>query len=117
VSLNRYLNNSTPTIRGGFVRPGASRSDQADEKVAVKIQYPGIRQSLANDFKMFRALSKPAQASGHIPKGAIDEVEKQIVAETDYRKRSTMLSSLPSSWRRSLCQSPAYWANTLQTRC
>jgi predicted unusual protein kinase regulating ubiquinone biosynthesis (AarF/ABC1/UbiB family) len=56
----------------------------ADEKVAVKIQYPGIRQSLANDFKMFRALSKPAQASGHIPKGAIDEVEKQIVAETDY---------------------------------
>jgi predicted unusual protein kinase regulating ubiquinone biosynthesis (AarF/ABC1/UbiB family) len=60
----------------------------ANEKVAVKIQYPGIRQSLANDFKMFRALSKPAQASGHIPKGAIDEVEKQIVAETDYRQEA-----------------------------
>src|SRR6185295_15291883 len=58
------------------------------ERVAVKIQYPGIRQSLANDFKMFRALSKPAQASGHIPKGAIDEVEQQIVAETDYRKEA-----------------------------
>ena len=58
------------------------------EKVAVKIQYPGIRQSLANDFKMFRALSKPAQASGHIPKGAIDEVEKQIVSETDYRREA-----------------------------
>src|SRR6185503_19899215 len=58
------------------------------EKVAVKIQYHGIRQSLANDFKMFRALSKPAQASGHIPKGAIDEVEKQIVSETDYRREA-----------------------------
>ncbi|HYX29533.1 MAG TPA: AarF/ABC1/UbiB kinase family protein [Pyrinomonadaceae bacterium] len=58
------------------------------EQVAVKIQYPGIRQSLANDFKMFRAISKPAQASGHIPKHAIDEVEQQIVAETDYRKEA-----------------------------
>jgi len=61
---------------------------RAGEGVAVKIQYPGIRQSLANDFKMFRAISKPAQASGHIPKGAIDEVEQQIVAETDYRKEA-----------------------------
>ena len=57
-------------------------------QVAVKIQYPGIRQSLANDFKMFRAISKPAQASGHIPKSAIDEVEQQIVAETDYLKEA-----------------------------
>ena len=61
---------------------------RAGERVAVKIQYPGIRQSLANDFKMFRALSKPAQASGHLPKSAIDEVEQQIVAETDYRKEA-----------------------------
>jgi predicted unusual protein kinase regulating ubiquinone biosynthesis (AarF/ABC1/UbiB family) len=58
------------------------------ERVAVKIQYPGIRQSIANDFKMFRAISKPAQASGHIPKMAIDEVEQQIVSETDYRKEA-----------------------------
>jgi predicted unusual protein kinase regulating ubiquinone biosynthesis (AarF/ABC1/UbiB family) len=61
---------------------------KANEKVAVKIQYPGIRQSLANDFKMFRAISRPAQASGHIPKGAIDEVEKQIISETDYRREA-----------------------------
>ena len=57
-------------------------------RVAVKIQYPGIRQSLANDFKMFRALTKPAQASGHIPKSAIDEVEQQIISETDYRREA-----------------------------
>jgi len=61
---------------------------RAGEQVAVKIQYPGIRQSLVNDFKMFRTLSKPAQASGHIPKGAIDEVEQQIISETDYQREA-----------------------------
>src|SRR5215831_15467720 len=60
----------------------------AGKQVAVKIQYPGIRQSLANDFSMFRTLTKAAQASGHIPRTAIDEVEQQILAETDYRKEA-----------------------------
>ena len=54
------------------------------ERVAVKIQYPGIRRAIENDFNLFRAVSKPAQASGHIPKAAIDEMEQQILAETDY---------------------------------
>src|SRR5712692_10428846 len=58
------------------------------ERVAVKIQYPGIRQAIENDFKLVRAVSKPAQASGHIPKAAIDEVEQQILAETDYRREA-----------------------------
>src|SRR5438105_4563961 len=58
------------------------------ERVAVKIQYPGIRESIANDFKLFRTISKPAQASGHIPKTAIDEVEQQILAETDYHREA-----------------------------
>jgi predicted unusual protein kinase regulating ubiquinone biosynthesis (AarF/ABC1/UbiB family) len=58
------------------------------ERVAVKVQYPGIRQSIANDFKLFRAVSKPAQASGHIPKAAIDEMEQQILAETDYKREA-----------------------------
>ena len=56
--------------------------------VAVKIQYPGIRQAIENDFKWFRAVSMPAQASGHIPKAAIDEMETQILAETDYRREA-----------------------------
>jgi predicted unusual protein kinase regulating ubiquinone biosynthesis (AarF/ABC1/UbiB family) len=37
---------------------------------------------------LIRAVSKPAQASGHIPKTAIDEVEQQILAETDYRREA-----------------------------
>jgi len=60
------------TIRGG-------------KRVAVKIQYPGIRKTIESDFKWFRTITKPAQASGHIPKEAIDEMEKQIIAETDYK--------------------------------
>ena len=52
--------------------------------LAVKIQYPGIRDAVANDFKWFRTASKPAQATGHFPKTSIDELERQIVAETDY---------------------------------
>jgi predicted unusual protein kinase regulating ubiquinone biosynthesis (AarF/ABC1/UbiB family) len=58
------------------------------ERVAVKIQYPGIQQAIASDFRLMRAVSKPAQASGHIPKAAIDEMEQQILAETDYRREA-----------------------------
>jgi len=58
------------------------------EMVAVKIQYPGIRQAIENDFNLFRTVSKPAQASGHISKAAIDELEQQIVAETDYEREA-----------------------------
>ena len=55
------------------------------KRVAVKIQYPGIRETVENDFKWFRTVSKPAQASGHFPKEVIDEMERQMLAETDYR--------------------------------
>jgi predicted unusual protein kinase regulating ubiquinone biosynthesis (AarF/ABC1/UbiB family) len=61
---------------------------RAGERVAVKIQYPGIRQAIENDFSLFRVISKPAQASGHIPKAAIDEMELQTLAETDYRREA-----------------------------
>ena len=58
------------------------------KRVAVKIQYPGIRETVENDFKWFRAISKPAQASGHLPKELIDEMEQQMLAETDYRREA-----------------------------
>jgi predicted unusual protein kinase regulating ubiquinone biosynthesis (AarF/ABC1/UbiB family) len=59
---------------------------RAGERVAVKIQYPGIRQAIRNDFKVFRTVTRPAQTTGHIPRTAIDEVEGQILAETDYQR-------------------------------
>ncbi|MBI1876619.1 MAG: AarF/ABC1/UbiB kinase family protein [Acidobacteria bacterium] len=51
---------------------------------AVKIQYPGIRAAIESDFRWIRNVTLPAQASGHLPKAALDEMESQIVAETDY---------------------------------
>ena len=59
-----------------------------NKRVAVKIQYPGIRDAIENDFKWFRVVTKPAQASGHIPKDAINEMQKQILAETDYKREA-----------------------------
>src|SRR5205807_7728934 len=64
------------------------------ERVAVKIQYPGIRRAIENDFRLFRAFSKPAQASGHLRKSAIDEIEEQIIAETDYRREADNIEFL-----------------------
>ncbi|HYL92907.1 MAG TPA: AarF/ABC1/UbiB kinase family protein [Alphaproteobacteria bacterium] len=71
-------------------------------QVAVKIQYPGIGQAIENDFKLLRAASLPAQVSRFVPKAAIDELQQQIVAETDYRREAenieffeTLLAPLP----------------------
>jgi predicted unusual protein kinase regulating ubiquinone biosynthesis (AarF/ABC1/UbiB family) len=64
------------------------------QRVAVKIQYPGIRRAIENDFRLFRTFSKPAQASGHLPKSAIDEIEEQIVAETDYLREADNIEFL-----------------------
>jgi len=53
-------------------------------EAAVKIQYPGIRSAIEHDFRWFRRMAAPARASGHLPPEAIDEMESQILAETDY---------------------------------
>src|SRR5437660_5108344 len=69
----------------GQVHHAVTRGGQ---RVGVKIQYPCIRRSIENDFRLFRTFSKPAQASGHISKSAIDEIERQIIAETDYQREA-----------------------------
>src|SRR5438309_4121612 len=75
----------------GQVHHAVTREGQS---VAVKIQYPGIRRAIENDFRLFRAFSKPAQASGHLRKSAIDEIEEQIVAETDYLREADNIEFL-----------------------
>ena len=62
------------------------------EEVAVKVQYPAIRQAVEADFAWFRAASRPAQATGHLPRKAIDELQTQILAETDYRREADNLA-------------------------
>ena len=75
----------------GQVHHAATREGQ---RVAVKIQYPGIRRAIENDFRLFRTFSKPAQASGYIPKPAIDEIEEQIIAETNYQREADNIEFL-----------------------
>ena len=58
------------------------------EPAAVKIQYPGIRDAIKNDFTWFRAISKPAQLSRHLPPDVMDELEAQILAECDYEREA-----------------------------
>jgi Predicted unusual protein kinase len=62
------------------------------DAVAVKIQYPGIRAAIENDFKWFRTLSLPARVSKHLPANVIDEMREQILAETDYGREAANLS-------------------------
>lgn len=54
------------------------------EKVAVKIQYPAIRRSIENDFKLLRSAALPVRMSGHIPKALLDEIQRGFLEETDY---------------------------------
>jgi hypothetical protein len=61
-------------------------------KLAVKIQYPDIRDAIASDFAWFRAVSKPAQASGHIPRAAIDELQTLMMEETDYAREAESIA-------------------------
>src|SRR5437016_8742146 len=75
----------------GQVHHAVTREGQ---RVAVKIQYPGIRRAIENDFRLFRTFSKPAQASGHIRRAAIDEIEDQIIAETDYLREADNIEFL-----------------------
>jgi len=58
------------------------------DRVAVKIQYPGIQSAVASDFRYLRALTVTAQLTKHIPRTLLDETEQQIVAETDYRREA-----------------------------
>jgi predicted unusual protein kinase regulating ubiquinone biosynthesis (AarF/ABC1/UbiB family) len=61
------------------------------EPVAVKVQYPAIREAIRADVRWFRTVSKPAQLSKHLPPAVIDEIEQQFLAETDYRQEAANL--------------------------
>ncbi|HMJ91690.1 MAG TPA: AarF/ABC1/UbiB kinase family protein, partial [Candidatus Acidoferrum sp.] len=54
------------------------------DEVAVKIQYPAIRDAIENDFKILRTAGLPIQLTGHLQSSVIREVERGILEETDY---------------------------------
>ncbi len=58
------------------------------EEVAVKIQYPAIREAIESDFKMLRAAGFAARLSGHLRSEVVREAERGILEETDYENEA-----------------------------
>ena len=58
------------------------------DKVAVKIQYPAIRDAIETDFKMLRTAGFAARLSGHLQESVVREAERGILEETDYLKEA-----------------------------
>ena len=54
------------------------------QELAVKIQYPGIRTAIENDFKLLRSASFPGQITGFVDPKLFAEVERGFMEETDY---------------------------------
>jgi len=54
------------------------------EEVAVKIQYPAMREAIESDFRALRAAGVVARLTGHLKEAVISEVERGILEETDY---------------------------------
>ncbi len=58
------------------------------ESVAVKIQYPAIREAIQGDFRALRAAGLAARFTGHLPESVISEAQRGIIEETDYLKEA-----------------------------
>jgi aarF domain-containing kinase len=63
------------------------------QAVAVKVQYPGIERAIASDFRLLRALLRTAPLGDRRPEleRAVDEVERHLAQETDYRREADAL--------------------------
>lgn len=57
---------------------------KAGENVAVKIQYPAIRDAIESDFNLLRKAGVAVRLSGHLKDSVIREAERGILEETDY---------------------------------
>jgi len=61
---------------------------KSGEDVAVKIQYPAMREAIESDFQALRAAGFAARLTGHLQESVIREVERGILEETDYHKEA-----------------------------
>ncbi|MDB6040137.1 MAG: putative protein kinase, partial [Verrucomicrobiales bacterium] len=61
---------------------------RSGDKVAVKIQYPAIREAIESDFKMLRKAGFLARMTGHLEDSIISEAERGFLEETDYLKEA-----------------------------
>src|SRR5262249_3876544 len=70
---------------------------RAGEKVAVKIQYPAIRASIENDFRLVRSAAFPGRLTGHAPVAVFEEVRRGFLEETDYIREAKNLEFFGAS--------------------
>lgn len=64
---------------------------KSGESVAVKIQYPAIRASIENDFKLLRSATFAGRLTGHTPVEVFKEIQRGFLEETDYIKEADNL--------------------------
>jgi predicted unusual protein kinase regulating ubiquinone biosynthesis (AarF/ABC1/UbiB family) len=64
---------------------------KSGENVAVKIQYPAMREAIESDFQALRAAGFAARLTGHLQESVIQEAERGILEETDYTKEARNL--------------------------
>ena len=65
--------------------------------VAVKIQYPGIREAIRSDFTWFRAFATASQLKRYMRGDLLDEIQEQITIETDYDRERRNIEGLGRS--------------------
>jgi predicted unusual protein kinase regulating ubiquinone biosynthesis (AarF/ABC1/UbiB family) len=61
---------------------------KSGEEVAVKIQYPAMREAIESDFQALRAAGFAARLTGHLPDSVVRETQRGILEETDYTKEA-----------------------------
>ena len=58
------------------------------EEVAVKIQYPAMREAIESDFQALRTAGFAARLTGYLQDSVIREAERGILEETDYTREA-----------------------------
>lgn len=61
---------------------------QREEEVAVKIQYPAMREAIQSDFQALRTAGFAVRLTGHLQDSVIREAERGILEETDYTREA-----------------------------
>lgn len=69
------------------------------ERVAVKVQYPEIRESLDKDFRVFEFLTDLAKLFNHDLKSVVSGIKSVVLGETDYDQEAGNLESFGELFR------------------
>ncbi|UII25483.1 AarF/ABC1/UbiB kinase family protein [Fulvivirga maritima] len=107
-TFQQYLGDSPDKIFDSFTRSAVNaasigqvhRATLKGKKLAVKVQYPGVADSISSDLKMVRPIAARMFNLGRAElEQYIEEVESKLIEETDYKlelERSQEITKLSS---------------------